>query len=568
MPAIHIENLWFRYPSPLLDGEPVKALCGINLDIQAGEFLAVMGPVGAGKSSLCLALSGAIPHAVEGEMEGTVTIWDRDTQQVPVGELCKEVGFCFEDAETQLFNATVADEVAFGLETAGLPAEEIERRIDQALALVGLDGTRNRIPHSLSGGEQKRLAMACALAMQPTVLVLDDPTAGLDARGRHEVLKAVERLRHGNTRTTIVMATQDAEAAATFADRIAVLENGQLVALLAPAELFAQPQKLSAWGIATPQLARLAAHCDLPVVLSVDDALEQWQGTPFLQRSCLRPSVPQTAPPGQTVIEVHDVTYEYVDTDQSALRGITLDIHEGEWLAVIGINGSGKSTLIKHLNGLLRPSRGTVQLQGQDTQTQQVGILAHTVGYVAQNPDRSIFCATVRDEVAYGPKQLGLSGRELETRVQETLELFDLAGLADSPPAALGYGLRRQVALASILAMRTPVLVLDEPTTGQDERITRRLMDVLSHRHSTGTTIVMVTHDLALVERYAQRVVALHDGTVAAQGTVRDVLSDDGLLGSIGLRSLPVTALAKALGWAPPLPVSELDWKVNGVQCD
>jgi len=557
MPAIHIDNLWFRYPSPLLDGEPVDALCGINLDVQTSEFLAVMGPVGAGKTSLCLALSGAIPHAVEGQMEGIVTIWGRDTRHVPIGDLCREVGFCFEDAETQLFNATVADEVAFGLEAAGLPATEIERRIDQALALVGLDGTRNRIPHSLSGGEQKRLAMACALAIQPTVLVLDDPTAGLDARGRHEVLASVERLREQNTRTTIVMATQDAEAAATFADRIAVLENGQLVALSSPTELFSQPQKLAAWGIAAPQLARLAARCDLPVALSVDDALEQWQA--LVHRPSLQTENPQPVS-SQAIIQVRDVAYEYVDADQSALRDVTLDIHEGEWLAVIGINGSGKSTLIKHLNGLLRPSQGVVHVRGQDTQTQQVGALAHTVGYVAQNPDHSIFCATVRDEVAYGPKQLGLSGTELEIRVKETLELFDLTGLADHPPATLGYGLRRQVALASILAMHTPVLVLDEPTTGQDERITRRLMDILSGRHSAGTTIVMVTHDLALVERYAQRVVALHDGTVAARGPVRDVLSDAVLLRSIGLRPLPVTALAEALGWAPPLPVSELDW--------
>jgi energy-coupling factor transport system ATP-binding protein len=257
-----------------------------------------------------------------------------------------------------------------------------------------------------------------------------------------------------------------------------------------------------------------------------------------------------------------------VDAEQSALRGITLDVHQGEWLAVIGINGSGKSTLIKHLNGLLCPSRGTVQVQGQDTQTRQVGMLAQTVGYVAQNPDRSIFCATVRDEVAYGPKQLGVSGTALEARVKETLEIFGLTELADFPPAALGYGLRRQVALASILAMHTPVLVLDEPTTGQDERITRRLMDILSHRHSTGTTIVMITHDLALVERYAQRVVALYGGTIAVQGSVRDVLADTVLLRSIGLRPLPVTALAEVLGWPPPLPVSEMDWKADRGRCD
>jgi energy-coupling factor transporter ATP-binding protein EcfA2 len=262
----------------------------------------------------------------------------------------------------------------------------------------------------------------------------------------------------------------------------------------------------------------------------------------------------------RTVIEIRDLEYTYPNADQPALRDVSLDISEGEWLAVIGVNGSGKSTLVKHLNGLLRPSQGSVRVEGQDTRTEQVGVLAHTVGYVAQNPDHSIFCATVHDEVAYGPRQLGLSAEALEKRVTDTLQLFCLDALVDFPPAALGYGLRRQVALASILAMHTPVLALDEPATGQDDRMTMRLMDIVSHRHRAGTTTIMVTHDLNLVNRYAQRVIALFDGTIAAQGTVQDVLADVDLIRSIGLDPLPVTVLAYTLGWAPPLPLSEQDW--------
>jgi energy-coupling factor transport system ATP-binding protein len=229
------------------------------------------------------------------------------------------------------------------------------------------------------------------------------------------------------------------------------------------------------------------------------------------------------------VIEIRDLGYRYPAADRWALSNVDLDIWRGEWLAIVGVNGSGKSTLIKHLNGLLKPAHGLVCVGNEDTRNCQVGELAGTVGYLPQNPDHLIFSATVREEVAYGPRQLGLRGTALEERVTETLALLHLSPYADHPPAVLGYGLRRQVALASVLAMNTRILALDEPTMGLDRRITERLLDVLSNRHRQGTTVIMITHDLRWVARCAQRVVALYD----------------------------------ALGWSPPLPLSVDDWPVG-----
>lgn len=519
-----------------------------------------MGPVGSGKSTLCLALNGAIPHIVDGEFEGQVTVRGQDTRDAPVGHLALKVGLVLEDAEAQLFCATVADQVAFGQEGMGLDPVEIERRVAESLDLVELPGVQQRSPRMLSGGEQKRVALASVLAMQPPVLVLDEPTSGLDAHGRYSVLGAVDRLRKELGEMTVVMATQDAEMAAHFADRIVVLQQGRIVAAGPPLSVLTQVEQMDAWGLRVPQLIRLAHRLDLPPAVRPEEAAETWASVLADRHSPTAPSG-ERSPTPDALIEIRDLCHVYPTSDQPALHDIDLDIQRGEWLAVIGVNGSGKTTLLKHLNGLLKPTGGSVHVEGQDTRARRVGELAHTVSYMPQNPDHSIFCATVDREVAYGPRQLGLSGSALQERVDETLRLLRLKGYARHPPAALGYGLRRQVALASVLAMQAPVLALDEPATGLDLGLVARLMCAIAARHNQGTTVVMISHDLELVAQYAQRVVVLCNGTLVAQGPPQDVLSNIALLRSAGLDPLPVTDLASRLLWMPPLPIRVEDWE-------
>jgi energy-coupling factor transport system ATP-binding protein len=480
-----------------------------------------------------------------------------------MGQLAMQVGLVLENAEAQLFNATVADEIAFGLEGMGLESDEIEQRIDAMLGLVDMVGFRQRSPRTLSGGEQKRLAIASVLAMQPRVLVLDEPTSGLDSRGRLNVLAAIDRLRRERKQMTVVMATQDAEAAARFATRILVLQGGRVALAGSPADVFAQIERMDRWGLDVPQLARLAHRLALPIALTPEQAVEAWDSAlpaRAAEHTTHQPPARPPGPPTDPIIEIRGLSHDYPSSEQPAVRDINLDVQCGEWLAVIGVNGSGKTTLLKHLNGLLYPTSGSVRVAGQDTRACQVGELAHTVSYLHQNPDHSIFCATVRDEVAYGPTQLGLRRVPLQDRVASTLDLLDLAGHAQHPPAVLGYGLRRQVALASVLAMDAPVLALDEPATGLDRGMTSRLMGVISARHQQGTTVVMISHDLQLVAQYAQRIIVLHDGQLVAQGTPQEILSDVELIERAGLEPLPVTDLARRLGWAPPLPVAVDDW--------
>lgn len=591
--AVQIVGSSFRYPSPLPGGSPITALAGIDLEVAGGEFVAVMGRVGAGKSTLCLTLNGAIPQVIDGDFDGCVLINGQDTQTAPMGQLALQAGLLLENVPVQLFNASVADEVAFGLETMGLPVDEIEQRSAQVLSLVGLTGFERRIPQTLSGGEQKRLALASVLAMRPSLLILDEPTSGLDPRGRRQVLDIIQSLRR-EYELAVVMATQDAEAVARFADRVVILEKGFIVFSGPPTDLFSQVERVTAWGLAVPQLALLAhlmtKRTGHSFPFGHPEQMRQALATAFAPGLGVLPSAARCTSSdgvgalgrdypqdksrielssletpgsavkelrgGEPIILVDHLSYRYPTADRLALQDMSLCAWRSEWLAVIGVNGSGKSTLIKHLNGLLKPMQGVVRIDGQDTRSCQIGQLARTVSYLPQDPDRLIFCATVREEIAYGPKQLGLHGQALDSCVADTLGELDLNGFADHAPAVLSYGLRRQVALASVLAMNAPVLALDEPTAGLDQGSIDPLLGVIERRHRQGTTIVTITHDLRLAARYADRVAVLYQGRLVALGAAQDVLADIELLTSVGLDPLPVTLFSADMHMPPPLPLT------------
>jgi energy-coupling factor transport system ATP-binding protein len=362
---------------------------------------------------------------------------------------------------------------------------------------------------------------------------------------------------------TVVMASQDAEAVARFSDRVIVLVLGQVSFAGRPLDVFGHVSELASLGVGVPQLARLSHRLGLPTALSPQDAVRQWAHRPELATQLVGPSDlhhdQQPAP--ELIVKIQDLHYDYPVSERPALCGVSVDIPRGEWLSVIGMNGSGKSTLVRHLNGLLRPTSGSVELMGQDTRQHQVGKLARHIAYLPQNPDQAIFCATVREEVAYGPRQLGLRGQTLTACVDETLDRFGLAEIAEYPPAALDYGLRRQIALASVMAMRTPILGLDEPIAGLDRGLGRRLLEILAQQHAKGKTVIAITHDLEQVATFAQRVIAMRDGRVAAQGKPQEILSDIELVRGVGLEPLPVTLLAQMIGCHPPLPIRVDDWR-------
>ena len=603
---IEIRDFTYRYPPAEPGGAPVTALDGITLDIAAGECLGVTGTAGSGKSTLCLALNGLVPHATGGTVRGEVRVGGWSTKEVPVPRLATRVGMVFQDPESNLVGLTVEDEVAFGPENLGVPREEIAARVAWALEAVGMAGARRRPAAQLSGGQKQRVAIAAVLAMRPQVLVLDEPTAQLDPTGKEEVAAAIAALRRERgADLTVVLVEQDAELLARLADRVVVLDAGRIVLSGPTREVFTQVDHLAGVGVFAPQVAEVTAR--LSAALGTDlAALTPEEAAPALRRWLVSPCHPEPSrerrepPPAalsestdpvvgddpaprdgsfdaarsvsmgsaqsagehdaaapEPLVVIEGVHYSYGGS-VPALRGVDLTLAPGEFVALLGVNGSGKTTLAKHLNGLLRPDAGRVLVAGRDTRQHPPGELARVVGYVFQNPDHQIFQPTVAAEVASGPRNLGARGADLAARVDEALARFGLTDLRERHPMLLGRAARRRVALAAVYATRPRVLVLDEPTGGLDRRDTTELMATLEALVAEGVTVLLITHDLRLAAAHARRVVVMSDGRVVADGPPEAILTDAERLAAAGLRPAPVTRLSLDLadaGMPPALTV-------------
>lgn len=487
---IRVSDLRYIYPPIRPDWPEQVVFDGISFEVPSGRCLAVTGPNGCGKSTLALVVAGLAPRLTGGHLTGEVRVAEKDVQTEPPGALADVLGLVLEDPAGQLFNPTVEDEIAWGLENLGIDPADMPECIEQALAAVGLESIpRAQPPQTLSGGQQKRLALAAALALEPRVLIIDQLSGGLAPAARAEVIAVLRRLR--STRDlTILMTESDPAVIAALADDVLLLEEGRIVARSAPRALYPLP----------------GGHDDRP---------EESDGE-------------------EPAVRMASLCFAYHPA-QPVLRDISLTIPRGQFVALTGDNGAGKTTLARHLIGLLRPTSGTVSILGQDTAGLKVGQLARWVGFAFQNPEVQIFNPSVREEIAFGPRNLGLTGPALDAAIEATLGQFGLEHLADHPPAVLSFGVRRLVALAGIAAMNTPVIVLDEPTAGLDAAGQERVMAWLAERHSQGATILLITHDMELAARHAQRLLVLHGGQMAADGSPRDVFAQPDVLAQAGL---------------------------------
>jgi energy-coupling factor transport system ATP-binding protein len=559
--VIVIEQLRYAYPPLVPEGEPIRVLRGIDLSVARGEFLSLMGPTGVGKSTLCMALNGLVPQATGGVISGRVRVLGRDPWRTPVAALAAQVGIIYQDPETQLFSTTVEDEVAFGPENLGLPPVEIAERVQWALNVVNMAAYRDRSPALLSGGQKQRVAIAATLAMLPEVLILDEPTANLDPVGQYEVFSVIEGLCRGRS-MTIVMVSQDAEHVAQFSDRVAIMWQGQLALVDEPARVFADADLIGTVGVAAPQVSDLGRRLSAPGtrhrawlhVHEAEAALRDERPTrhtaPVEPAAVAAAKATEPVESKEEIIRVRDLVFHYADGDDEdlpALNGVTLNIARNAFLAIVGQNGSGKTTLVKHFNGLLRPTGGEVWVNGVNTSAATVSELAHSVGYVFQNPDHQIFCATTRAEIGFGPRNLGLAEAEVQARTEDALAAFGLAPHADTPPAVLGYGLRRMVSLAAVYAMRPQVLILDEPTAGLDWRSATELMALVGRLHSQGHTIILVSHDMRLVAEFCPAMLVMHEGRLLASGPTREVFGRAADLAHAQLTPPQITRLSARL---------------------
>ena len=531
--TVIMRDVAYAYPNSV-----EQTLKQINLDAQKGKFTVIMGKTGAGKTTSLLCLNGIIPQLKEGKLSGDVEVAGLDTSKYRVQTLSQYVGIVMQDTATQVFGSTVEEDVAFGPRNYLVPRDEIFRRIESSLHRVRLDGYNKRQTSQLSGGEKQRLAIAGILAMKPGIIVLDEPTSELDPLGREEIYTTINDLKSEQD-TTVIVVEHSSQEVCEKADKMVVINDGMTVWAGNPKDFFRDEKLVTENGIKPIPVGKIGWRLyDAGLIKKDDIPLNETQAyevvCDLIKGKALthQPKAKDTFQAYQdrdTVISIKGLSHVY-DNGKEALHGVDLDIKQGEFVAIIGQNGAGKTTLAKHLNQILKPTTGSVMINGEDIKDKTPTELTKVIGYVFQNPDNQIFSNTIYKELEYGLKNIGLDDEECKKRIDQALALTGLTGKDEEHPFSLGKGERQMIAVASILVMQPKVLVIDEPTTGQDWAGINRMMSLVDVLHKNGTTIVMITHDMDIVAKYATRSVAMKAGSVVLDGATRKVFGNEQVL--------------------------------------
>ncbi|MFR3413171.1 MAG: ABC transporter ATP-binding protein [Coprococcus sp.] len=544
MAFLEVEHLKYRYPHT-----KKLALDDISFTAEKGEFIGIIGENGAGKSTLSQVFCGLVPQFYKGAYGGKVTVDGIAAATTPTAELCKKVGLIFQNPFNQLSGAkdTVWDEVAFGLENFGVPAEQIQERLDKVLHQLDIWQFREKNPFDLSGGQMQRVAIASVLAMEPEILLLDEPTSQLDPQGSEEVFHTVELL--AQTGITIFMIEQKMEKLASYCDKILLLHEGKQIAFDTPEKIFSRPD-LAELGICPPYVTRCCVEQHLfrpdgtyPVVVEdVKEALKRDK-----ERKVTLPQLADTvlAEAPENRFDVRNLKFSYTE-DHPIFENFQLSLDQRP-TAIIGQNGAGKTTLVRLLKGLLKPSAGTILYQGEDISRRTVASLAGQVGYVFQNPDDQIFKYKVIDEVMFGPLNIGMPKEKAMEKAMEALALTELTSYADENPYDLELSQRKLVAIASVLAMDTDVIILDEPTIAQDYRGKEIIRKIIASLSEQGKLVLAILHDMDFVAQCFSRVVVLAHGQLRADGTPSEVFVQEDVLKRAALDMPHPLQLRKAL---------------------
>ena len=499
-----VENLSFRYRD-----RKGAAISNISFSAGKGELLLLAGASGCGKTTLIRCINGLIPRSYKGEMTGKVLVGGQDTRGMILSHISQMVGTVLQDPERQILGTKVINEVAFGLENMALTRAEIIQRADEALEYLNIFNLRNRETFNLSGGEKQKVALAGVLAMRPSVLLLDEPLASLDPASALETLSMVRRL--VDEGLTVLMVEHRVEDVLKIKpDRVMFMSEGE-IRYLGNAEGLINAVNYSEVKLPAKMIAKRAAS---------DPAPAQIRFLPASQSNGESASGP--------LVRFENVSFGY-ESEREVLHDISLDIKKGDVIAILGPNGAGKTTFVKHAIGLLKPKSGQVLVNGKNTHEASVAEIASTLGYVFQSPSHMLFAPTVREELAFGPKNLKHSAEAIERQVKDALAIVNLSEREQDAPLSLSFGQQKRVSIAAILAMRSKILVMDEPTAGQDYKNYMGFMDAILQLPSF-EAILFITHDLDLAVIYANRVILVADGAVRADGRPEEVLKDYDLL--------------------------------------
>ncbi|EPT9247887.1 ABC transporter ATP-binding protein [Photobacterium damselae] len=544
--SIVFDNFTFKYWA--LEKPTLK---NINLTINKGEKIVIVGPSGSGKSTLGQCLNGLIPHAIKGDCSGTLTINGQDTQKLKLDDCTSMVGTVLQDTDGQFVGLSVGEDIAFVLENQMIEQKEMHNIVQATADMMDLTSIIDLSPFDLSGGQKQRVSLAGVMVDDVEILLFDEPLASLDPKTGKAAIEIIDDLHQKTGKTVIIIEHRLEDVLHRPVDRIIMMERGEIVADLTPNQLLAS-SLLTEHGIREPLYltALKEAGCDIteqdnPAYFN-QMPLEKFK--PQVEHWFTQAKLPEHQTSQKVLLSLNNLAYSY-DGERQTLQNVSFDVHKGEFVAVLGKNGSGKSTLTRLIMGVLEPDQGTICLNGEDLTNSTIFERSQRIGVVMQNPNHMISHHMIFDEVASGLRNRGMAEEMVEEKVYAMLELCGLGRYRDWPIDALSYGQKKRVTIATILVLEPELLILDEPTAGQDYHHYTMMMEFVKElNQKLGITIMIVSHDMHLVLEYTDRAVVICDSELLADEAVNSVFSQPELLDKANLTVTSLYSLAQAMG--------------------
>ena len=549
-PVISFEDFSFQYRA-----QKKPTLTGINLNIYPGEKVLIAGPSGSGKSTLAGCINGLNPFSNPGESTGKLIVDGVDAMQSSIFEMSAHVGTVLQDPDGQFIGLTVGEDIAFALENGCTPQDKMHEITKHAAELVGIENHLDYAPHELSGGQKQRVSLAGVMVDEVKILLFDEPLANLDPAAGKQAIELIDEIQKKTDTTVLIIEHRLEDVLWRNVDRIVLVNDGTILADLTPDELLStnllrdngirEPLYITAMRYAGIDITKekKPAHAD-SVVLDESDQkkLRNWfSAQPFSQKE----------PEGVPLLEVKNLSFGY-NKGQQTLKNVSLSVKKGEMVSIVGRNGAGKSTFSKLVCGFEDPNQGEIFFEGQDLLKENIRSRAKKIGYVMQNPNQMISKTMIYDEVALGLQKSGKSEEEIRAKVEETLKICGLYPFRNWPISALSFGQKKRVTIASVLVQDPELIILDEPTAGQDFRHYTEIMEFLRKLNERGVTVVMITHDMHLMLEYTPRALVFSDGQLIADRRASEVLCDPELIERAALKETSLFTLANQCEITPP----------------
>lgn len=544
---IEFRNFSFRY-----DSQAENTLNDINLKIRKGEKVLICGPSGCGKSTLSHCMNGLIPASYPGEATGDLIIGGKSFRDHTIFSLSRITGTVLQDSDGQFIGLTVGEDIAFALENDCIPPDEMKKRVNLAAERVGIRDFLSHAPHELSGGQKQRVSLAGVMVDDVSLFLFDEPLANLDPATGKTTMELIDRIYESTDSAVVIIEHRIEDVLHRPVDRIVLMDEGRIAACMSPDELLSS-QLLKECGIREPLYVTALKYAGVSLKPDMRPGMIETLKLSECDREKVRSWYENTILPpegekGEVLLKAENISFHY-DNGHEALKDVSLTVHRGEMMSIVGKNGAGKSTFSKVICGFEHPQKGVLTLSGEDLLLLSIKERAEHIGYVMQNPNQMLTKPMIRDEVALGLRLRGkLSEDEILKRTDEVLKVCSLYEMRSWPVSALSYGQKKRVTIASILAMHPDVIILDEPTAGQDFRRYTEIMEFLKRLNTMGTTIILITHDMHLMLEYTGRAVVFTDGRVIADARCEDILTSDILTEKASLKRTSLSSLAELCG--------------------